>query len=461
MKLKPICIGFSLGSLLSSASLEASGAALALRDSYENAQQYDGVSYLTAHNAFTFPQDGWQVYQQYLNFDEQFAYGVWSFMIDPHYCWTSSGDLSLSLAHQPGESDNNRNFSDPVNYQFISCLTSKGQKGLREHRSLESFLQEHVKKWLREDPEAVITLHLESYTGTDGARQLRELFRRLGIFDFIYRKSATDPWPTLGMMRAANTRLVLFSSNKADTGLGDVFYTDHYRETGYDLKDFSLCERRFDDRDSTNTTTLFVLNHFYKWAFKASRHDYHQINNPYATGMAHKYKITGKPDLATRTELCIQQEGIYPSFIAVDFVEEGDAGGARDWVLYLNHQRKKKQFALPFFHKNQLAIQSSHHAVYSVIPSAQEAGFAVSTLLAIGSYRFPWMSKAAALSGSLSLISFLDQKMGHYIPAAFAPVFAVFQWSVFYPLLIRYHPIYWFVWSAQHDPRNPRRPHQD
>lgn len=461
MKFKRDFSGLFLSLLFAGAQLEASGTSLALRESYGDEQKYDEVSYLTTHNAFTFNEDGWEYYQQSLNFDGQFDYGVWSFMIDLHYCWTASDDLFIALAHQPGDSSNRFNYSEPGNHHLPSCLISSGQKGLQEHRSLESFLREHVEKWLREDNEAIITLHLESYTGRDGARQLRDLFRKSGVLDYIYRKSSSEPWPTLGGMRKANTRLVLFSSNKADSDLGDVFYTDHYRETCYDLNTYENCERRFDDRDVSNTTTLLVLNHFYKWAYAATKHSYHQINNPYATGMAYKYKVAGKLDLATRTNRCIQQEGIYPSFVVVDFVEEGDAGGARDWVLHLNQQRRDERSSVPLFFKAGSSSESSVPRRVSSVFSLNNIGSTISAVLALGSYRYPQLAKPAALTGALTLISLLETPLGHYVPAVFSPITAIIQWSAFYPLLLRFHPVYGLVWLIKNDVRNPHRFHQD
>ena len=149
-------------------------------------------------------------------------------------------------------------------------------------------------------------------------------------------------------MRQNNKRLVIFSDNGADTAprifplASGIFSASEYRETQYDLGEFPNCEMRVGRHPSAQaggTSRLFLINHFYKGSFATGEMTYHQINNPFANSLKGKYAKQGPRDIATRSEDCLIQEGIYPTFIAVDFVEEGDFGGAREQVLRLNQKR--------------------------------------------------------------------------------------------------------------------------
>lgn len=292
---------------------EGQGTAHALRESYTDRTLYNQATYLTTHNAFANSKAGWEVYaQQSLSFDEQLAYGVWSYMIDLHWCKNKNNSDYLAMAHG-------------------GCFFSDFQRGSTHGiPSFESFLVNHAKKWLDNDKKVIITLHLESYTGVNGANALHSLLLSSGVLPYVYFHTPGSLWPTLGVMRATDKRLVIFSDNIRDTGM-EVFHTSEYRETQYNLEESPNCERRFDNRDTKNATSILVMNHFYQGSYETGGTDYHQINNPYTkqTPMS----------LSIRSEKCQTQEGIQPTFIAVDFVEQGDFGGAREQVLKLNQKR--------------------------------------------------------------------------------------------------------------------------
>ena len=314
------------------------GTAQALRSTYTDGTFYNQATYLTTHNAYSSTQAGWTYAQQTLDFDEQFAYGVWAFMIDLHWCRDSSNNLYLAMAHMPTGSDNNFDYSNPANHQYLeSCWPSRLQRGLKEIPSFESFLSGHVKKWLENDKEATITLHLESYTGRSGSKDLQAILQNTGLLQYVYFRSPGSAWPTLGYMRQNNQRLVIFSDNIHDTGT-EVFHASEYQETKYNLKESSDCTLRLDNRALSRTKSILVMNHFYSLAYETQDLDFHQINSPYANSQ-HKHTTQGPRDIATRSEDCFAQEGIYPTFIAVDFVEEGDFGGAREQILRLNQKR--------------------------------------------------------------------------------------------------------------------------
>lgn len=437
--------------LLTFSSLAYSFGSFTLRDMYADGRRYDQVTYLTTHNAFAINKEGWRNYQQSLDFDEQFAFGVWSFMLDLHWCKDASGKFKITLAHLLNGSDNKYDYSKPANQLHLaSCATSTVQRTQLEHRTFEDFLSGHLKKWLDQNPDIVITLHLESYLGTDGARQLHDLFIRTGVLNYVYYKLSTDPWPTLGEMRNLNKRLVVFSSNAGDCNLREVFHTTHYRETDYNLRDFSKCELRFDNRDTRSATSLLVMNHFYKSSHETVSHRYHQINNPYASHMTDQYVLPGENDLETRTELCITQEGIYPSFIAVDHVEKGDMGGLLGWVSELNYRRINEPIPVSRFLGN-LASVNKLPALYLNEFSWSDFALFVSPLFALGSYRYPWIAYPAAVLGTLGTMSWLETVAGHHIPARISLALNNLGAMASALFLYYYHPMYAFVRFAGGD----------
>lgn len=322
------------------------GTAQTLRSTYTDGTFYNQATYLTTHNAYSSAQAGWTYAQQTLGFDEQFAYGVWAFMIDLHWCRDSSNNLYLAMAHMPTGSDKNFDYSHPTNHQYLeSCWPSRLQRGLKEIPSFESFLSGHAKKWLDNDKEAIVTLHLESYTGASGAKDLHAILQNTNLLQYVYFHASGSAWPTLGDMRKNNKRLIIFSDNLHDTGV-DIFHTSEYQETKYNLKESSDCTLRPDNRAASRAKSILLMNHFYSLAYETQDLNFHQINSPYANSQG-KHPTKGPRDIATRSEICFAQEGIYPTFVAVDFVEEGDFGGAREQVLRLN---KKRLGAVPFSH---------------------------------------------------------------------------------------------------------------
>ncbi|MBH1989308.1 MAG: hypothetical protein I8H75_05880 [Myxococcaceae bacterium] len=301
-----------------------------VEDFYADDAIYDQVTWLAAHNAFTNVEDGWSpkaVFpsgQQTLGFDAQFEYGVRAFFIDLHWCRNKNDELYLAMAHEHKKSLNEYDYRNPLNHKYLrSCDSSPIQRNAENKFNIpafESFLSK-LKRWLDANSMAIVTLHLESSTGTTGNQILIELLTSANLLNFIYSKNLSDPWPTLGEMRKSNKRLVIFSDNKHD----GFFHTTAYRETEYDLSDFRKCEMRLDDRNTDKTSTLLVMNHFHVTSHENAECSFNEVNNPNF--------------IKTRSDQCYQQEGIHPAFIVCDHIEQGDRGGCREAVLTLNALR--------------------------------------------------------------------------------------------------------------------------
>jgi len=116
-----------------------------------------------------------------------------------------------------------------------------------------------------------------------------------------------------------------------------VLHVSNYQESKYNLQESPNCEMRGEGRalhqgrvhpkDYPKLSQLFLLNHFYNDFFPylmGTKKDYHTIN-----AVEH---------IARRIDVCEQQIGRLPNFIAVDFVEMGIDGGAKQCVQNINQR---------------------------------------------------------------------------------------------------------------------------
>ncbi|MDP3445460.1 MAG: hypothetical protein Q8T08_21590, partial [Ignavibacteria bacterium] len=306
-------------------------ASLQLLSVYTDDKPYNKVCWLTTHNAFANLEDGWGLYnQQTIGFNAQYQLGVRSFMLDLHWYQPASGDAYIALCHE-----------DPIP-KDASCPETYIFRGFQGNPvSLEKYFQQ-IKIWLETNQEDVITLHFESYLGAKGGKALKELLEKpqLKLDKYLYKPCEAFPeedffaihhgrrlakrWPTLGQMRKADTRLVIFSSNLGD----EMLSVDNYHETAYDLAYAPNCEKRKDRRVlAPKNGQLFLINHFHKYSFTI----------PFFT--TNYQSINSFSAIMKRVEECYFQFKKWPNFIAVDFVEEGLESGPKAAVFKVNTEK--------------------------------------------------------------------------------------------------------------------------
>jgi hypothetical protein len=208
-----------------------------LLDTYASYRPYNEVCWLTTHNAFANSADAWKYSQQNLSFQEQYNFGVRSFMLDLAWYKTDSGNTYIALCHEGTLR------SKPW------CPSTRFFRGGKTNPiSLKNYFLQ-IKQWLDGNPEDIITLHFESYLGPTGGSELRNLLQETGLEDYLYMdkfpKNFTTTthlkwpgnhkvplqWPTLGQIRKTNGRLVIFSNNLDD----EMLSVTSYSETAYDL----------------------------------------------------------------------------------------------------------------------------------------------------------------------------------------------------------------------------------
>lgn len=298
--------------------------------SYPDSRNYTEVCWLTTHNAFANTVEGWKIHaQQNLSLQDQFNYGVRSFMIDLWW-WTPlfGGKPYVSLGHgEPYTNYFQRGYSAPV-------------------PASEFFKQ--VKDWLNANNQAIITLHLESHLrledgyivkfpnpipkGSVPSDAINQLLTDAGLLNLVYRPAQDTigqrgsdrrdawKWPTLGEMRKSGKRLVIFSDRRTDDDPNGetagripnrILNVGSYRETTYGVVDSQNCEMRGEGRDRGKIRPLFLLNRYYSSSFFPSITNFRDVNSC--------------SNLKSQIEKCSLSEGILPNFIALDYVDQGDA----------------------------------------------------------------------------------------------------------------------------------------
>lgn len=376
MKRPIICFGmfgFTLClSVLSMPCLESSSQALLA--TYTDSRSYSSVVWLTSHNSFTSSRDGWSYAQQTMTLEEQFDYGVRAFMLDL-YLNPFENEQSIVLCH--GECS-----------ARLPRITN-----LIPPTSLSVYLNK-IHQFLQNNPNEIITLHLESYLREKGGKLLTDALEQTGLTRYLLPSTINpnDLSLTLGELRRKKHRLIIFSDNPRDK----VINVGEYLETKYSLELYPNCEIREEGRANPGSKNLFLFNHFNTITRQTKLGAYEAIN--------------GYEQITQRINLCFSQLNRYPNFIAVDYVEFGNEGGARKVVLDLN----RKSLEIECESKTDLVSS------YGWITKASASVSALIPFLA--HYKWSYLKKQRSVYGKQILMSFLS-----------APAFAHFA------LLIPYY----------------------
>jgi hypothetical protein len=132
-----------------------------------------------------------------------------------------------------------------------------------------------------------------------------------GLADLAYTHVAGEPWPTLGEMIDAGTRLVVTAENGRPPPAWFHHVWDVAFDTPYSFQDPSEFSCRLNRGSATND--LFLVNH---WV---------NTSPPIALPSEDNAKIVNTYDvLRARAEQCATETGHLTNFVAVDFYEHGD-----------------------------------------------------------------------------------------------------------------------------------------
>lgn len=250
---------------------------------------YDQVTFPETHNSYSTHEDN--IYYPASNhrtgFQAQWNAGMRAFMLDTHYLTTADQSASnVRFCH--GDSD--RGFSpctygavDPWNW--LSALESE----------------------MNSEDRDIVTLLIENYVEPD---HLKDIFDDVGLSDMMYVHEMNAEWPTLIEMINMDKRLVVFweQSGDSDHPYFHDFLT-HSWTTNYADDDTSSmdCENLRGDVNQP----VFHMNNWLK--------NQAGLSDPNRAGEANDVDF-----MIERAVECIELHGKRPTFIAVDWWEEGD-----------------------------------------------------------------------------------------------------------------------------------------
>lgn len=250
-----------------------------------DSRRFDQVSFLYTHNSYNC-RKGHSLPNQNLTVAQQLELGVRGFMLDVY--WRRDRAVLFHGSPILGK--------HPLNDDLTA---------------IHDFLAAH--------PREVLSIIFESYVTDD---QLRGALDQAGLLPYLHAQPKDAAWPTLADMAAAGHQLVVFSEanrGSAYPWLHHVWdYATENRWSNHSRADFEWHYNRGD-----STRQLFLLNHF----------------------ITHRKLGYGLPDSArlANTQGNILHHamtawsltGHFPNFIAVDFVDLGNAAAA---VRELNSQ---------------------------------------------------------------------------------------------------------------------------
>ena len=240
------------------------------------AKSFNEVTFLATHNSMSNSDNNYKNPNQTLSISRQLNFGIRTFLID-----TYDKDNEAVTYH----------YSDTLGYQKLSDILNE------------------IQNFQNCNPNEIISIIFQN-EGTDAVLQKTLVSLNWDTLSFVYKGT----WPTLQSMIDSNKKLVLFVEknnagraeylNPAFSTIFDNSYTYKY------LTEFNLrCDL---NRGGGGDKSLFLINH---WLGDISGFGDIQLAKT-----ANEYNILKK-----RVNDCTSLQKHRVNFIAVDFVEVGDA----------------------------------------------------------------------------------------------------------------------------------------
>ena len=263
---------------------------------------YDNVTFPETHNAHATHEDG--IYYPASNhatgLDAQWQAGMRAFMIDTHYATTSSSEAEdVRLCH--GSSGNGYSpciYGEVDAIEWLSALRSN----------------------MDESPRDVVTLLIESHVS---AEHVFHVLNQTNLSSWMYTHTLNQKWPTLIELIQNETRLVVFWEQGEAEGypvihdfLVHSWTTDYSEENTDDMS----CEVFRGDGEQP-------VWHLNNWLANSAG-----LSDPNRADETNDYDF-----LLNRTLDCWQFQDNRPTFIAVDWWEDGDVVAVTRTINNMSH----------------------------------------------------------------------------------------------------------------------------
>ncbi len=250
---------------------------------------YDNFTFAETHNSFATSDDG--VYYPASNhdtgLDAQWNGGIRAFMLDTHHRSDTETDQD-DIAFCHGSND----------ALIHPCLYSE----------VDAFVWlEQLRTFMDSDSNQIVTLLLENYVPSS---HLEYLFNQTGMLERAYVHQIGDTWPTLGEMILSNRTLVIFWDGSDDSSYPWLHHAwTHSWDTPYGESDES--EMSCQVGRGNGDQPVWHLNNWLSNAFG--------LSDPLRAESVNNYE-----SLRQRALGCWEEVGNRPTFIAVDWWEDGD-----------------------------------------------------------------------------------------------------------------------------------------
>lgn len=294
--------------------------------------RYNQAAYVTAHNSFAAVEHGYLVPQQVWSISNQLKNGVRALMFDIYLDEGLLGvkDEYIGLCH-----------GSCFSTRYVLTVPGTGVM------SLAKALRK-VKKFLEEHPKEIVTIFLEDYV--KDRIKLDKVIDEVQIGHFVLRPCDWDPiqnngWPTIQQMRERNKRLVIFTDKRPTASalgggvkLGNTASRDnsyaYYIWSNVMESEFSTLQKekialeREQSRNNATSTVnisgrrfLYLMNYYPEFylPLKIDEFTCEELKNRFDYS-----RMNSRGLLDVLSYVMSQNNGRYPNFIALDFVQAGD-----------------------------------------------------------------------------------------------------------------------------------------